>query len=409
MFNVTHRITSMRRHLGWLVALVLTWPILAQAEWVQVIGKATIQEGMYDQARLAARDDALQKAVLEFGTHVSSRQKMENGVIKLDQLEVSSRARVNRSRIQSEYIYDGVLHLHMNVDVETAPVCPTSQASQYKKKVAVLGFSLQSPEQARLGNLHDIERGLANALNHALHRQGGLVVYESSEHALYGDTINAPSGFNQARTLTKASDFAKQMGAQFVVSGVVRNLGVVDEDSFRNSYWQKLMNLARQGDQSREFSMDLFVHDGFSGAIVWQRNFTVQADWEHDQFEKIGFGSAEFWQDEYGQAIAGMIDKMAFLVHEQLRCQPFMTRISRVDGKTLHFSSGASTGIRPGDRLALYRTFSFRDADMLSDVELSNVKTALTVSQVHPNFGSGTISVDPGRLNIQEDDLLIAW
>ena len=43
------------------------------------------------------------------------------------------------------------------------------------------------------------------------------------------------------------------------------------------------------------------------------------------------------------------------------------------------------------------------------NVDLESVKTALTVTQVHPNFSSGTISVDPGRLNIQEDDLLIAW
>ena len=86
-----------------------------------------------------------------------------------------------------------------------------------------------------------------------------------------------------------------------------------------------------------------------------------------------------------------------------------MTRISRVDGKTLHFDAGASTGIRPGDKLSLYRTFNFNDADQQRGVELTNVKTALTVSQVHPGFASGTIAVDPGRLNIQEDDLLIAW
>ena len=98
---------------------------------------------------------------------------------------------------------------------------------------------------------------------------------------------------------------------------------------------------------------------------------------------------------------------MATNVTEQVRCQPFMTRITRIEGKILHFSSGASSGIRPGDTLALYRTFNFYDSERLTGVELDSVKTALTVSQVHPNFSSGTISVDPGRLNIQEDDLLI--
>ena len=123
----------------------------------------------------------------------------------------------------------------------------------------------------------------------------------------------------------------------------------------------------------------------------------------------VGFGSAEFWQDEYGLAVGGLVNEMAAMINDQLRCQPFMTRISRVEGKTIHFLSGASSGVRPGDKLSLYRTYNFYDADLLKGVELTNVKTALTVSQVHPGFASGKISVDPGRLNIQVDDLLVAW
>jgi hypothetical protein len=86
-----------------------------------------------------------------------------------------------------------------------------------------------------------------------------------------------------------------------------------------------------------------------------------------------------------------------------------MTRVSRVDGKTLHFMSGANSGIRPGDRFSLYRAEYLQHATQDSSIELFNVKTALTVTQVHPDFGSGSIAVDPGRLNIQQDDVLIAW
>jgi len=384
-------------------------PTLLWAEWVQVTGRAPVETGLYEQARQHAREDAMQQAIMTFGTKVSSKQRMENGVLTQDQVSLSSQARVNRSVVQDEYIWKGMLHLLMNVEVDAVPVCPNSQANGYKKKVVVLGFSIQSPEQTRLGAIHNANRGLASALNRALQTQGSLVVFESSQYRLYDEVVNAPSRYLERKMLTKAANFAKQMGAQFVVSGVIRDMGVEDESAFNNSYWAKIRRFGRRANQKRRFSAELFVHDGFSGAIVWQRSFSVTANWTQDAQQTVGFGTPTFWANEYGQAVSGLVDKMAFMIDEQLKCQPFMTRISRIEGKTLHFSSGASSGIRPGDTLSLYRTSSFQDADMFKQVELANVKTALTVSQVHPGFSSGALTIDPGRLNIQEDDLLVAW
>ena len=221
--------------------------------------------------------------------------------------------------------------------------------------------------------------------------------------------MDAPTSYTEQQTLTKAAAFAKQTGAQFVVSGVIRDLGFEDEAALGTSYWARLKRLGQQSNTNRRFVVDVFVHDGFSGAIIWQKNYALSEEWTTDPGKKIGFGSAEFWQDDYGVAVGGMINEMAAMIDDQLRCQPFMTRISRVEGKTIHFLSGASSGVRPGDKLALYRTLNFYDADLLQGVELTNVKTTLTVSQVHPSFASGKVLVDPGRLNIQIDDLLVAW
>jgi len=389
--------------------LLISAPRLLWADWVRVTGSAPLKDGRYEVARKYAREDALQQAIMQFGTKVKSHQKVENGILKQDQVSISSEARVNKSMVEEEYVWKDVLYLSLNVDVEAVPSCGNSQASAYKKKVAVLGFSMQSPEQARMGAIQNVERGFASALNLVLHEQQNLVVFENSHIALHGETMNAPSHYTEQNTLTKAADFAKQMGTQFVISGVIRDMGVEDQAAFSNSYWSKLKRLGSKANQNRRFTTELFVHDGFSGAIVWQKTFSISAEWNADAQHKLGFGSAEFWELEYGKAVGRLIGDMGGMVNEQLRCQPFMTRISRIDGKTLHFSSGASSGVRPGDKLSLYRTFNYYDADMLKGMELTNVKTALTVSQVHPGFSSGRISVDSGRLNIQEDDLLIAW
>lgn len=358
---------------------------------VRVTGSAVLQDGQYQQTRQRAYENALQQAVAQFGA------------------DGMGQAVVSQSVVEDEYVAQGVLNLKVNVEVETLPVCPESSSSHYRKKVAVLGFSLQTPSQAKIGALYDVERGVASYLSHAFDRLGGLVVLEQSQQALYGEPRNAPTGLSAQRTLSSAAGIARQMGVQFVVSGVVRDLSLVDESAFGTSVWSKLRRVSQQANLNRRFVVDVFVHDGFSGAIVWQRQYKVEAEWTEDIAEVVGFESPRFQAMPYGLAVTQKLDEVARSIDEQLRCQPFMTRISRVDGKTLHFSSGASSGIRPGDRFSLYRTEYFEHADQSSSVELSNVKSALVVTQVHPDFGSGSISIDPGRMNIQEDDVLVAW
>ena len=389
--------------------LLVSFSISATAEWIQVTGKASLSHGRYDVAREQAMKDALRQAAYQYGMNVDSQQTIENGQLKEDTLNLSSRAQVKQSVIHSETEEDGYLLLTLNVDMVNQPLCEASQASHYKKKVAVLGFSLQVPSQVNMGGLVDIERGLASQLSQQLKVRDELVVYEQSQVAMHADLRNAPSHYSEQLTLTHAADYAKQAGVQFVVSGVIRDLSMEDPDAFSTDYWTKLKRLANQANQNRRFIVDVFVHDGFSGAIVWQKQYTTEGKWQIDLYDKVGFSSSELLNSEYGQRVVSLIEKIAGNITEQIHCQPFMTRISRVEGKTLHFSAGASSGIRPGDTFALYRTSNFYDSDRLSGVDLENVKTALSVTQVHPNFSSGTISVDPGRLNIQEDDLLVAW
>lgn len=395
---------------SWLICFsIFCSASIVQAEWVQVTGKSKIQGNRYDMARDRARKDAMEQALYQSGTYIKSQQTLENGVLKKDEVSVLSEARIRKSVLEDEFISKGILNLVMSFDIEEIAACPESQAKNYKKKIAVLGFSVQSPEQLRLGGLKNIERALASSLNRSLQGQGKLIVHEHSELALHQDVINAPSRLTAQDTLSNAADYAKQTGAQFVVSGVVRDLSLEDPEAFSTSRWAKLKRWSGNANLNRRFAMELFVHDGYSGAIIWQRSFAVSAPWTKEINDMTGFGSAEFWNDEYGQAVAELVEGVSTLVSEQLECQPFITRISRIDNKTLHFDSGASSGVRPGDKFSLYRTFNYYDANMLKGTELSSAKTALTVSQVHPGFASGHVAVDPGRINIQEDDLLIAW
>ena len=373
-----------------IACFLVPYSVVASNEWLAVTGHARLSDGSYELVKTQAMNHAYQQAI------ELSQQK-------------NKRAYLGESRIQEEYKENGHMIVKLNVEVKLRSVCEASQAQVYKKQVAVLGFSLQTPAQANMGQLADVERGFASQLGQSLKAQERLLVYEQSQVALHADVRNAPSHYTEQLTLTQAANFAKQSGVQFVVSGVIRDMSLEDSTAFASDYWSKLKRLSGQANQGRQFTVDVFIHDGFSGAIVWQQQFSISGQWQAELAARMAFNSPAFQRQDYGQKIAKLIDAISDDIVEQLRCQPFMTRVSRVEGKTLHFTSGASSGIRPGDTLAIYRTSNFYDANRLSGIDLHNVKTALTVSQVHPHFSSGTISVDPGRINIQEDDFLVAW
>jgi hypothetical protein len=372
------------------VCLQISSVYATTADWLVVTGKAPLSAGSYEAVKTQAISDAFQQAA------VLGEKR-------------SGRAFPGKSQIQREYKEGGYLLIDMQVELTLRPVCEDSQANAYKKQLAVAGFSLQAPADSAMGYLSDVERGFAGMLSQRLETRDNLLVFEQSQLALHTDSRNAPSHYSEQLTLTQATQFAKQAGVQFVVSGIVRNMGIEDSRALATDYWTRMKRMVGNTHVQRHFTVDIFIHDGFSGALVWQQQFSATGKWEADLTTRMAFDSPAFLQQAYGRNIDQLVSTVAEEIAEHLRCQPFMTRISRVEGKTLHFTAGAGSGIRPGDRLGVYRTSRFFDADRLAGVDLQNVKTALTVSQVHPHFSSGTIAVDPGRLNIQEDDLLIVW
>lgn len=395
--------------MGLLVGLL--FPMTVQAEWVQVTGQATVVDGQFELARKQAREDALHQAAIRLGATIEGRQEMSNGALIKDDVTVTTQAKANRVVVVDESVDGNILSMVINADMVKIKTqqCSADKANGYKKEIAVLGFLLQSPMQANLGALNDVGRRLPSYLREQLNEFNHLVVHESSQYRLYDEAINAPTSETTQRTLTKVVKYAQQMGVQFVVSGIIRDLSVNDTAAFGSSMWRSTQRSLGFADRNRRFAVEVFIHDGFSGAVVYQKRHEVTAIWDADPNDKVGFATPAFAQTQYGQAVSMLLKEVAQDVNGSLRCQPFMARITRAEGKVIHFASGASAGVRPGDQLAVYRTYRFYDSDLLAGTELTNAKAALTVSQVHPSFATGTLSVDAGRLNIQPDDLLIAW
>lgn len=387
----------------WLaIFCAITLPV--QAAVVEVTGRAAIS-GAPSLAREEAMKDALHQASLQATAQVSGMQLMTDGVITEEQLSVQTRASVSDVEVLHEDIHDGVYEVAIRADVQEADMCP-GQTQAYRKAIAVAGFGLARPEQATYGRLENVEQELPRWLASQLNGQGQVHALDATRISLYQDPRRAPSAETAQQRLTTSVALATQLGAQYVVSGVVRDMAVHKaDDGFSLA---RLSGLSRKG-QARDFVMDVFVHDGLSGAMLFQRTYRTEGEWDAGRTQKVGFATPDFWDTSYGAQVHKVLARAAGDVNEALRCQPFMARIVKARGNRLHIEASAGAGIRPGDTFKVYRTGTLYNLDLEPRTELTDMAAEAVVRQVQPQFIIADLKKPVEYLAIQRDDMVIAW
>ncbi|MFN2359937.1 MAG: flagellar assembly protein T N-terminal domain-containing protein [Marinobacter sp.] len=379
-----------------------------QAVVLEGVGHATIHNNDLDSARQEAKKAALRDVSLQYEAKISSRDTMEDGVVTESRLQVASSSRARSVKVVDEYRRDNLLRVTVRADMSESGSCSAGEASGLKKRVAVTGFPMVYPDQARIGRIDDAGEILPQLLQADLRGSGDLQVFGATTQRLFSDLLNAPTQQKFNNRLTNVIDVARELGVQFVVAGVIRDVGVSDPDAWGSSVIDRMQRGIGAVNQNRRFVADLMIYDGFSGAPVYQERFATEARWDAGPGSSDGFGSAGFQETSYGRAVSGLMADMASAVNNALACQPFITRVTRVDGRKVTLDSGATAGLRPGDELKLYRSASFFDSPGATP-ELQDSRTTMTVNNVHPEFSNGEMSVSGGQINIQRDDVAIVW
>lgn len=389
--------------------LLLMWAVSAQAVVLQGVGHARIQQNDLASARAEARNAAMRDLALQYEARVSTSDTMQNGVLTESTMRLASSARARNVKIIDEHRTGNLLRVTVRADMSAGQAeCGGGESSRLKKRVAVTGFPLMYPDQARVGRVDDAGEILPQQLQQGLRETGSLQVLSATSSRLFQDLLNAPTTQQGSNRLTNVIQLAREMGTQFVVSGVIRDMGVADPSAWGSSVLDKMQRGLGAADMRRRFAVDMVVLDGFSGSPVYQQRFETTADWDAGPGSSAGFGSEGFRKTRYGEAVAGIVSDMTQAVTEALACQPFMTRITRVDGQAVTLASGATAGLRPGDELHLYRTARYFDS-LGGTPELSDSRVTVTLNNVHPDFSRGRMPTQGGQVNIQRDDIAIIW
>ncbi len=385
-------------------SFLLSTTVVAQT--VDVVGEAIIYNDDIPDARYRATQQAIKQAVLESGSRVSVKDQLNNGELE-SSLEIRSSSHVQKAKIISEEQNGDFLTLVARIEVTPDSQCSSGPTSYYKKTVGVTGFELQVPQQAALGELSNIARALPKSLADEINKQGYLKALTATNIAIYPDIINAPSSTNFDGSLTNVTRISEQLGVQYIVSGVIRDIGEIYLRRPNDKYSKDLE--AEEIDKERKFVVDIYIYDGFSGALLFEHRYNEIGNWDISDHARVGFGSAKFWSIHYGKVVQQALKESALDTSEQLRCQPFIANIFRTEGNKIHISAGSLAGIKQGDKFNVYRRYEVFNQLQSAQTQLNNANISVTIKQVQPNFSVGELVVDSHILNVQQQDVVIAW
>ncbi len=398
---------------AFIISLLLFITLPAQAHWVEATGASVIDHPDLIHARRAAIRDALRQASFQGALQVNGYQAMNMGELHTDQLSINTQSSIAQMEVLKEEVRNGVMFVTVKALIENSGSCEGGNyANGYKRSLAISNFYMERPLSANMGALHNANETLPKEILQRMQGQEKLRALDATGFQLYSDVSTIPTSVNDRGTLTTAVDTATRIGSQYVLTGVIRSMDLLNPElAGERGVIEGLYERTRyKGERfARELRVDLFIHDGFSGELVTSRSYTTQGNWTENRTEKVGFANPRFWRTDYGQKVDTLIEQMVSDLNVQVGCQPFMARITRTDNKRLYIDAGADAGLRPGDTLNVYRLNTFYDNSQRAFTELIPVDLTLSLERVQPNFANGKLVTLPEMVNIQQGDVVIAW
>ena len=390
--------------------LLLATPV--QALTVQANGQALVVSGDLTSARNLAITRAKEQAALQANAFISTQLQLEQGVIVKDKLSIKALANVGQHQVLKETISGNILTVLISVNIESHNKCSNgNSATHYRKRVAVAAFPMADPKQASIGRLRNIESSMATELVKRLTNNNKIEALNAGNLLLLSEVNTAATAQLPQGSLTTVLQQTRQLEVQYIISGVIRDISMLTPSVFRSkNYFVDAYHILDylSSRYMRAFEVDLFIHDGFTGALVSQKSYRTAGLWGNNDRQKFGFASSPFWQLDYGQQVSKEIDKMALEINSELRCNSFSVEITRANESKIWFKAGSSSGIKQGDKFDVYRKSTFYDYQQNPTIELSQTPLVLTVQKTQANSAQGRVNGLAGQSNIQAGDVLIS-
>lgn len=288
--------------------------------------------------------------------------------------------------------------------------CPERDAPRYRKKLAVAGFTMERPEQAVLGGLSEAGPVVSKMLYQRFQQSGKVLPYSAPRWQMYASLDSAPTVRVDTTTnrLSKYSAVSREMGAQFVVSGVIRSVAVRDPGSWDTSTYSQAKRKLLGADDLRSFVLDVVVHDGYTGHVVMEKRYQTHGAWDVGRYENVGFDSARFSETGYGQSVEALLTEVSTEVAERVACQPMLVPILEVNQQDMVLDVGTNSGLLPGDKLKVVRAQSSW-ADLNAPPRLIDTGVELHIHSLSLDKAQAWMPEQGEMINIQQGDYAVIY
>lgn len=334
-------------------------------------GRASMKGIGREQARQLAIDSAIEQAKT--------------------QLTSNDPALMSDIKVVDEWQEDDFYHVQALARISNKTGCTTA----YRKKIVATAFPLMNLEQLSGNEAQDLFKGIPREIANQLMEKGNFIARNQTNTVLYARPELAPEMPLEGAGLTGSSilRIARLNDAQFVLSGVIRDFKVESTEYIRGAgilaqfKWALRDIVAR-----RSIGIDIYIHDGFSGALMFQQRYNDSI--LGDVYLPSGYtvGSERFESHPAGHAISNLVRKASQDINDFLNCYPLAARVTQANNNQITISAGAQDRIRIGERLMVYAS----GLTHTTGLGFNDTLGVLTINSVGPTLATGTLDQNHG-------------
>ncbi|TMO21167.1 flagellar assembly protein T N-terminal domain-containing protein [Pseudoalteromonas sp. S4741] len=321
---------------------VLTFSPFTHAQWYESTGHAVIQNSDIPGAKAAAIKDAITQALVFSGARVSSVQTLVDGVLTQDQLKISSQGEIQKIELVSENRSSDEFAITLRLDIfAQTEQCPQSN---FNKFIAVTQSQLTNREQARMGQIFDINKAVSKNIYTSLQKSKMSAI----PVAYFNKAIKVDTYFNQQHDYSNSQleEISSRSNAQYVLLSQITSLSTSDKLNSDYAFWQ---------DESyqRHYQIEFSLFNGTTYEPLWQNSYQSQAIWPFEKTAIIDVNSNRFWQSPFGQSISDINQTLSYDLQAAMACLPTQGKIMHMENNKLVINLGKAHGLEEGQLLSI--------------------------------------------------------
>ena len=342
-----------------------TVAITADDRVITVQGEAKIINGAKLLARKLAFRNAIRNASIEAG------------------YKISSESLLGSTKVVDEWVADDVYHVQVLSVVSDGGYCN----SPYRKRIVVTGFPAVVSGQISGNETQDLYSGIPREMMNILMETGDFIGRNESHTVLFSRPDMAPEIIDETDYQDSVVvQLAQEYSAQFVLSGVIRDLEVESTDYIRGAgTFAQLKSMMREFVARRGVGIDVYVHDGITGALLFQHRYTDTV--VGDVWIPSGYtvGSERFKATPAGHKISNIIQLASKDIGHLFTCYPFSAKIIKVENNKVYIAAGVQDKLKSGDSLVVYAVNSnkgMQENKLIGVVNIQSVQANFSVVEM---------------------------